>query len=132
MEFIEGTPLSETELSGDMADQVFCILKTMHDNGLFHGDIKLDNFLCANGRIVVVDCLKIDGNEPQKAEDFDLICAICALSQKMPVSVVLERARKYHSPEELRRSRELISIALGKIDLKLSAEKIEEIIQGLE
>jgi hypothetical protein len=44
---------------------------------------------------------------------------------------VLERARKYHSPEELRRSRELIGIALGKIDLELSEEKIEEIIRGL-
>jgi serine/threonine protein kinase len=131
MEFIKGTPLSEMELNGDVADQVFRILKTMHDNGLFHGDIKLDNLLCANGRIVVVDCLKIDGNEPQKAEDFDLICAICALSQQLPVSLVLERARKYHSPEELRRSRELIGIALGKIDLELSEEKIEEIIRGL-
>lgn len=131
MEFIEGKPLSKMELNGDIADEVFRILKTMHDNGLFHGDIKLDNLLWANGRIVVVDCLKIDGNEPQKAEDFDLICAICALSQKLPVSLVLERARKYHSPEELRRSRELIGIALGKIDLELSAEKIEEIIKEL-
>lgn len=81
---------------------------------------------------MVVDCLKIGGSEPQKAEDFDLICAICALSQRLPVNLVLEHARKYHSSEELRRSGELIDIALGKIDLELSADKVEEIQEMLD
>jgi hypothetical protein len=131
MEFIEGQPLSKVEFTDALIEQVFSTLKTMHDNGVFHGDIKLDNFLCAGCRLVVVDCLKINGSDGQKAQDFDLICAICALAQTVPVPRVISLALKYHSEEELRRSCRLIGTALNKVDLDLSMETIKQIVDRL-
>ncbi|HTX43958.1 MAG TPA: serine/threonine protein kinase, partial [Methanocella sp.] len=45
MEFIEGKPLSQINIDGTILDQLFRILKTMGEHGIFHGDVKLDNFI---------------------------------------------------------------------------------------
>ncbi len=131
MEYIDGEPLSRITIDDQVIDQVFLTLKVMHDNGVFHGDIKLDNFLFSHGRIVVVDCLKVDKNDLHAAQDFDLICAICALAQKAPIHTILPYVEKYHTPEEMQRSVQLIGIALNKVDLDLSSDIIKEIIDGL-
>lgn len=127
MEYIDGMPLSKVNLDSHAIDEIFRILRTMHDNGVFHGDIKLDNFLYSNGSIVVVDCLKINDNQVQKAQEFDLICAICALSQRVPVDIVLAHARKYHSDEELNRAGKLMGIAMNKVELDLPEDTVKEI-----
>ncbi|CAJ35712.1 RIO1 family regulatory kinase/ATPase domain-containing protein [Methanocella arvoryzae] len=127
MQFIEGRPLSKVELTDEVIGQVFSTLKAMEDTGVFHGDIKLDNFLYSDGRLYVVDCLKIDRRELWRANDFDLICAICALSQQVPVSRVFEQALKYHPEEELQRAGSLLGVAVNKVDLDLPVETIEEI-----
>jgi tRNA A-37 threonylcarbamoyl transferase component Bud32 len=131
MEYIEGEPLSKVPIDGLIIDQIFSTIKMMHENGVFHGDIKLDNFLYSKGNIVVVDCLKLDKNELEQAQDFDLICAICALAQRVPVKTVLDHASKYLSDEELRRSAQLIEITQNKVDLNLSETTIKEILDGL-
>lgn len=131
MEYIDGKPLSEVPIDSVIIDQIFRTIKTMHDNGLFHGDIKLDNFLYSKGNIVVVDCLKLNKNELERAQDFDLICAICALAQRAPVNTVLDHASKYFSDEELRRSAKLLGITLNKVDLNLNETTIKEILDNL-
>jgi len=131
MEFIDGTPLSKVELTDDIIEQIFAALKTMHDNGVFHGDVKLDNFLYTGCCLVVVDCLKMHGGDTEKVQDFDLICAICALAQKVPVQKIIALALKYHSEAELRRSCRFIGVALNKVDLDLSTDTIKEIIDTL-
>lgn len=131
MEFIEGKPLSKVELTDALIEQIFAALKTMHDSGVFHGDVKLDNFLYSEGRLIVVDCLKVHGGDTQKAQDFDLICAICALAQTVPVPRIISLALKYHTEEELRRSCRFIGTALNKVELDLSVEAIKQIVDRL-
>lgn len=131
MEYIDGEPLSKVPIDGAIIDQIFRTIKTMHDNGIFHGDIKLDNLLYSEGNIVVVDCLKLNKNELERAQDFDLMCAICALAQKAPVNMILDYASKYCTDEELRRSTELIGIVQNKVDLDLDETTIKEILDRL-
>lgn len=127
MQFIEGVPLSKVELTDEVIGQVFSMLKTMEDTGVFHGDIKLDNFLYSDGRLYVVDCLKIDRTELWRANDFDLMCAICALAQRVPVDRILEQAIKYHSMEELQRAGSLLGVAVNKVDLDIPEERLVEL-----
>ncbi len=131
MQFVEGQPLSKVELTDDVIGQIFSTLKTMEDTGVFHGDVKLDNFLYANDRLYVVDCLKIDRKELWRANDFDLICAICALAQRVPVERIFLQAEQYHSPEELQRAGKLLGVALNKVDLEIPVDRIRAIEQAL-
>lgn len=131
IEYIEGKPLSEVGLGSSEIDQIFHMLKMMHDNEFIHGDIKLDNFLLSNHRIYVVDCLKIGSTAPVVARSFDLICAICSLAEKAPVSMVIEYARKYFSDTELLNAGKLLDIAVSKVDIDLPGDKIEELRKSL-
>lgn len=131
MQFVEGQPLSKVDLTDDVIGQIFSTLKTMEDTGVFHGDVKLDNFLYANDRLYVVDCLKIDRKELWRANDFDLICAICALAQRVPVERIFRQAELYHSPEELQRAGKLLGVALNKVDLEIPEDRIRAIEQAL-
>ncbi len=130
-EFIDGVPLSEVSLGDSELDQIFQDIKTMHEHGFVHGDIKLDNFLVSHGKIFVVDCLKIGQTTSDAAELFDIICALCAMSQKMQVGKVLGHARKYFPEEELRRAGRLLDIAVSKADIELPEEKVRELRQAL-
>ena len=127
MEFIEGRPLSDGDLDRAKVDKVFGTIRAIHDSGMFHGDIKLDNFMLSGGQVVVFDSLRIDPIEMRQALEFDLACAICALAQKAAVVTVIEQARKYYSDKEITGAGSLLDIALSKIDLDLPDNKIKEL-----
>lgn len=130
-EFIEGQLLSEVAITDDQIDEIFQEIKVMHDHGVVHGDIKLDNFLISRGKIFIVDCLKMGERTLQPAKSFDLICALCAICQKMPVALVVEHARKYFSGEELRQAGGLLDVAVSKADIDLSDNKVRELRHAL-
>jgi serine/threonine protein kinase len=126
-EFIEGRPLSEVPINEEEVDQVFRDIKTMHEHGFVHGDIKLDNFLVSRGRIFVVDCLKVGHKAFQAAISFDTICALCAMCQKLPVDRVMEHARRFFSEDELRRAGQLLDIAVSKVDIDIPENRVREL-----
>jgi hypothetical protein len=127
MEFIEGKPLSGVPMDEDMVGQVFRALRTIHGHGMFHGDVKLDNFMCSSGEIVVFDSLRIGPGELRDALAFDLACAICALVQKAPLSMVLNEAKKYYSDNDISDAGRMLDIALNRADLELPENKIKEV-----
>jgi tRNA A-37 threonylcarbamoyl transferase component Bud32 len=131
MEFIEGMPLSHVPMNENLVGQVFRALRTIHDHGMFHGDVKLDNFMCAKGQIVVFDSLRIGPGELRDALAFDLACAICALAQKAPLAMVLQEAKKYYSDREIADAARMVDIALNRADLELTEEKVKEVRQAL-
>ncbi|MGA9139867.1 MAG: lipopolysaccharide core heptose(II) kinase RfaY [Methanocella sp.] len=131
MEFIEGMPLSEVPVDNSMLDQVFQDIRTMHDHGFVHGDIKLDNFLVSGGKIFVLDCLKVGYSAFQAAKSFDTICALCAMCQKVPVDRVVGQARKYFSDDELLQAGKLLDVAVSKVDIELSDNKVRELRRAL-
>ena len=132
MEFVEGRPLSKVNIDEAIVDQIFATLKIMHETGVFHGDVKLDNFLYSDGRIYVVDSLKINPDEPMRAHEFDLACAVLALAQRLPVDVVMRYALKYHPEEELVGASKLLGVALNKVDLEVPPEKVDEIRRAFD
>ena len=130
MEFIEGRPLSDMDIDGEMLDDVLRALKSMHEGGVYHGDIKLDNFMYSRGKVYVFDCLKLDA--PGKhAAAFDLACLLCALAEKIPVGVILEHARRFFSARELKLASDMVDLALYKSDLELPEGNIRELKRGL-
>ncbi len=130
-EFIEGQTLSDVPLDDRMLDQILGDVKLMHEHGFVHGDIKLDNFLVSDGTVYIVDCLKVGYAGYHEAKSFDLICTICAMCQKAPVSRVLEHARLFFSEKDLRQAGQLLDIAVSKVDIQLPDEKVRELRRAL-
>lgn len=130
-EFIEGKNLSEVTLGTAEISEVLAILKKMHDSKVIHGDIKLDNFLYSDGKIYLVDCLKIGHTTLPVAQAFDLICALCSLCEKAPVKAVMGEARRHFTEEELLFAGNLLDIAVSKVDIDLPPDKSRELRQEL-
>jgi hypothetical protein len=131
MEFVEGQPLSEAPIGDEQVDQIFRDIRTIHNHGFVHGDIKPDNLLISHGKVYILDCLKVGYTTFNVAKSFDLICAICTVCQKLPVSLVLEHAEKYFSKEELLSSGRLLDFAVSKVDIVLPEGKVRELRQAL-
>ncbi len=131
MEYIEGRPLSKIDIDGAMLDELFRSLKTMHESGIYHGDIKLDNYIYSKGDLFVFDCLKLDENESKEAAAFDLACLLCALAEKVPMGDIVEHAKKMFDDAELRQAAWMVDVAMNKSDLELSAAKVKELKEGL-
>jgi len=131
MEFVEGRPLSAETLGDDQADQIFRDIRTIHDHGFVHGDIKPDNLIVADGKVYVLDCLKVGYSAFSVAKSFDLICAICTVSQMLPVGLTLEHAKRYFSGDELLGAGRLLDFALSKVDIVLPEGKVRELRQAL-
>jgi tRNA A-37 threonylcarbamoyl transferase component Bud32 len=127
MEYIEGLPLSGVDIDANMMDRLFGLLKTMHAHGIFHGDVKLDNFILSGDKVYVFDCLKIDRSRAADAAAFDLACLLCALADKAPVSEVISCARRHYSRADMERVAIMMDMALFKSDLDLSEVKIKEL-----
>jgi serine/threonine protein kinase len=131
MEFIEGRPLSEVPIGDAQADQIFRDIRTIHDHGFVHGDIKPDNLLIAGDQVYVLDCLKVGYRAFNVAKSFDLICAICTVSQKLPVGLALEHAKRYFSSDDLMNAGRLLDFAISKVDIILPEGKVRELRQAL-
>ncbi len=131
MEFIDGQPLSKVSIDEAIVDQIFSTLKIMHEAGVFHGDMKLDNLIYSNGRIYVIDSLKINPDDPLRAQAFDLISIVLALAGRMPLDAVLASAKRYHSKEALEAAAEFLGMAQNKAEIELPPEKIDEIRHSL-
>ena len=131
MQFIEGSPLSKIPISDEIMDQLFTILKKMRENGIFHGDVKLDNFMLSDGRVFVFDCLKIDRSGVEEAAAFDLACLFCALAGRVPAERIAARARLFYSPTDLQKAADMVDMALYKSDLDLSEDSIRQLRQSL-
>jgi hypothetical protein len=131
MEFVEGESLSDAPVGDQQADQVFHDIRTIHDHGFVHGDIKPDNLIVSGGKVYVLDCLKVGYRAFDVAKAFDLICTICTLCQKMPVSKVMELAGRHFSKEELSHAGRLLDFAVSKVDIILPQDKVRELRQKL-
>jgi serine/threonine protein kinase len=125
MELIEGMPLSKIDIDGPIIDQLFNILKAMREHGIFHGDVKLDNFILSGDKVYVFDCLKISRSDVESAMAFDLACLLCALVERVPADVLMARARRYFSDMELRKAGDMIDMAINKSDVDLSESRIK-------
>lgn len=130
MEFVEGRPLSDVPLDEAIVSRVFQALKAMQDQGMFHGDVKLDNFMWSKEGLVVFDSARLLG-DTREIMAFDLACAICALAQRVPTHEVVMEAKRYFSREEILDAARLIDAALLKSELELPENTVMEIKEEL-
>jgi serine/threonine protein kinase len=128
MEFVEGIPLGDVEITPAEIYEVFNVIKKLRENKLVHGDIKLDNFIVGcNDKIFLLDCMKSNGSLEQ-ALNYDLMSAIYSLTCKYDASSVLNISQKFFSRVEVSDALEFLYLTSARLDSIFKNDRAKEIM----
>ncbi|MEM0448511.1 MAG: RIO1 family regulatory kinase/ATPase [Methanomassiliicoccales archaeon] len=129
-EYLDAKPVTEVgAMSLEQMDMVFGYLRKMHDNDLFHGDIKPDNVM-VNDHLYILDVGHYLEEAPSSLKrSYDLACQIASFLQFQEARDIVKVARKHYSAEDLRLASEYLELIQKRPDINLSEDKKRELLR---
>jgi hypothetical protein len=133
LEFISGKPFSKVEITPALAEAAFDVMRRMHEHGLYHGDIKLDNVVLGpEGQVYLMDTGSFREGTPEiERRAYDIASMLCALSERMPVDVLLQTGVLKYSSADQRAAVPYVELSRNRPDFFLPDEVIAPIIARL-
>ena len=111
-EYLDGfETLSDSELEAETVREVFRMLRRLHDDGLAHGDLSLENVLVVDGDVYFIDSTGVAEDGHDDAVAYDLACALGALSSRLSPSVVVDLASEFFDAGDLRHALDFVTVA---------------------
>lgn len=133
LEFVTGRPFSKVDLTPALAEAAFDVMRRMHQRGLNHGDIKLDNLVLApDGEIFLMDVGSFRAGVPLiEGRAYDIASMLCALSERMPVEQLLEAGVHKYPLADREAAVPYVDLSRNRPDFSLPDEIIDPIKQRL-
>ncbi|QLC34155.1 protein kinase family protein [Halarchaeum sp. CBA1220] len=113
--------LSPAEIES-RAPELFGALKTMHDNGLAHGDLRAENVLVYRDELYFIDATKVREADEEAAgverpaQAYDLACALAVLEPLVGADAAVRAARERFDTNELLAAREFLDFVAIRPD----------------
>jgi tRNA A-37 threonylcarbamoyl transferase component Bud32 len=127
-DYLDAKPITDIgELTEDHLDTVFGYLRKMHDNAVFHGDIKPDNLMFGD-KVYIVDVGNFMNDAPPSQKlAYDLASQITSFLEYKKTDTIVDIARKYYSCEEMMAAAKYLDMIQRRPDILLSNENKEEL-----
>ena len=95
--------LDEVDLDREreLAPELFAVLRTIHEAGLAHGDLRAENVLIHDGEVYVIDATNVSDDGRAAARSYDLASALAALEPLVGASHAVDSALTSYTPNEL-------------------------------
>ncbi|WP_418282533.1 RIO1 family regulatory kinase/ATPase [Halorubrum sp. DTA98] len=84
-----------------LAPDLFGTLRTVHDAGLAHGDLRAENVLIRDDEIYFIDATNVSAAGREDARSYDLASALAALEPLIGPAAAIDAALASYSIEEL-------------------------------
>jgi hypothetical protein len=85
----------------DLAPDLFAALRTLHDHGLAHGDLRAENVLVLDGDLYFIDATKVDEGRREDASAYDVACGLAALEPLVGAQAAVAAAATAYGADEL-------------------------------
>lgn len=112
-----------------LAPAVFEALRTMHENGLAHGDLRAENVLIVKDEIFVIDATNVrdegDGATMAAARAYDLACALAALEPLIGAKAAVAAALEHYDETQLLEAREFLDFVSVRPDHTFAAAELK-------
>lgn len=100
-------------------------LRTMHNNGVVHGDLRAENVLIHNDALYFIDATNIRNDLITKARAYDLACAIAVLTPLVGARFAVQTATEFYSTDELLDAREFLDFVNIRPDHDFDAARVK-------
>jgi len=95
-------PLDElTTAETGVPKELFASLRTLHDAGLAHGDLRAENVLILDGELYFIDATNIRTEGQQSIQSYDVACGLAALEPLVGARMAVQAALDEYSIAEL-------------------------------
>lgn len=85
----------------DIAPVIFRMLQRMHEDGLYHGDLRSENILLYEGDVYFIDVTNVNEESVADAMAYDLACALGALEPHLGAKSTVDAALSSYTLSEL-------------------------------
>jgi serine/threonine protein kinase len=115
-------------VSDHQLDGAFKNIYIMHSKGIFHGDIKPDNFMF-NDKLYILDVGNFLEEAPNKEKRaYDLACLIASFLERSTTEKVVEIAIKYYPKRDLKRAITYFDLIMLRPDFRFDEVKKERLV----
>jgi len=106
----EFRPLDELdrETERELAPRLFDALRTMHDHGLAHGDLRAENVLILDDDLYFIDATNVGSKSRDDARSYDAACGLAALEPLIGAAATVDAAATAYTTEELLAARDFL------------------------
>ncbi|WP_224269277.1 RIO1 family regulatory kinase/ATPase [Haloprofundus salinisoli] len=91
----------DREREAALAPDLFAALKTLHDNGLAHGDLRGENVLILDGELYFIDATSVSEDGRDDARSYDIACGLAALEPLIGAPTTVDAALSAYSTEDV-------------------------------
>lgn len=129
-DFLDAKPIQDVgELTDEHLDTVFGYLRKMHDNGIYHGDIKPDNLMFGD-TVYIVDVGNFMNDAPPSQKlAYDLASQITSFLEYKSAAKIVEIARRYYPCEDMMAAAKYLDMIQRRPDILLSNENKEGLLR---
>jgi len=104
-----------------LVPSLFETLRTVHDAGLAHGDLRAENVLVCDGELYVIDATSVRDTGRESARSYDLASALAALEPLVGAPTVIDAALRRYSTDELLAARRFLDFVAIRPDHEFDA-----------
>ena len=126
-EFLEAASSATKKVSEEQLDKAFEHLRLMHRNGIYHGDIKPENFLFAD-KVYIMDVGNYLKDAPDKEKlSYDLACIMASFLDLATPEKLVKLAKNHYSARDLKRAAGYLELIDRRPDFRLATKEKEKL-----
>ena len=115
----------DRDREAELAPDLFATLRTVHDAGLAHGDLRAENVLIRDGEIYFIDATNVSEDGRDAARSYDLASALAALEPLIGASLAVDAALTSYSTGELLAASRFLDFVAIRPDHEFDAAELK-------
>ncbi|QAU12390.1 protein kinase family protein [Halorubrum sp. BOL3-1] len=115
----------DRETVARLAPELFETLRTVHDAGLAHGDLRAENVLVEDGGLYVIDATRVSGDGRESARAYDIASALAALEPLIGAAETVDAALGNYDADELLAAERFLGFVAIRPDHEFDAAELK-------
>ena len=107
-----------------LAPALFATLRTIHDAGLAHGDLRAENVLVRDGELYVIDATRVSDDGRESARAYDLASALAAMEPLIGAADAVDAALDHYAVDELFAAERFLDFVAVRPDHEFDAAEL--------